>query len=84
MASLEEQSQAIQEQMSQPEVATDIGQLADLQKQLNKLNEQSEEVELEWTNAAEELEKFDQENSWLLTKKKVNCNQMIQVGSSRE
>lgn len=63
MASLEEQSQAIQEQMSQPEVATDIGQLADLQKQLNKLNEQSEEVELEWTNAAEELEKFDQENS---------------------
>ena len=60
MASLEEQSQAIQEQMSQPEVATDIGQLADLQKQLNKLNEQSEEVELEWTNAAEELEKFDQ------------------------
>lgn len=62
MASLEEQSQAIQEQMSQPEVATDIGQLADLQKQLNKLNEQSEEVELEWTNAAEELEKFDQEN----------------------
>lgn len=63
MASLEEQSQAIQEQMSQPEVATDIEQLADLQKQLNKLNEQSEEVELEWTNAAEELEKFDQENS---------------------
>lgn len=63
MASLEEQSQAIQEQMSQPEVATDIGQLADLQKQLNKLNEQSEEVELEWTNVAEELEKFDQENS---------------------
>ena len=63
MASLEEQSQAIQEQMSQPEVATDIGQLADLQKQLNKLNEQSEEVELEWTNAAEALEKFDQENS---------------------
>lgn len=63
MASLEEQSQVIQEQMSQPEVATDIGQLADLQKQLNKLNEQSEEVELEWTNAAEELEKFDQENS---------------------
>lgn len=63
MASLEEQSQAIQEQMSQPEVATDIGRLADLQKQLNKLNEQSEEVELEWTNAAEELEKFDQENS---------------------
>lgn len=63
MASLEEQSQAIQEQMSQPEVATDIGQLADLQKQLNNLNEQSEEVELEWTNAAEELEKFDQENS---------------------
>lgn len=63
MASLEEQSQAIQEQMSQPEIATDIGQLADLQKQLNKLNEQSEEVELEWTNAAEELEKFDQENS---------------------
>ena len=63
MASLEEQEQALQEQMSQPEIATDIGKLTDLQKQLNKLNEQSEEVELEWTSAAEELEKFDQENS---------------------
>lgn len=63
MASLEEQEQALQEQMSQPEIATDIGKLTDFQKQLNKLNEQSEEVELEWTSAAEELEKFDQENS---------------------
>lgn len=63
MASLEEQEQALQEQMSQPEIATDIGKLTDLQKQLNKLNEQSEEVELEWTSAAEKLEKFDQENS---------------------
>lgn len=63
MVSLEEQEQALQEQMSQPEIATDIGKLTDLQKQLNKLNEQSEEVELEWTSAAEELEKFDQENS---------------------
>lgn len=63
MASLEEQEQALQEQMSQPEIATDIGKLTDLQKQLNKLNEQSEEVELEWTSAAEGLEKFDQENS---------------------
>lgn len=63
MTELEEQEQAIQEKMSQPEIATDIGKLSDLQKELDKLNAQSEEVELDWTTAAEELEKFDQENS---------------------
>ena len=64
MATIEEQQKAIQEQMSQPEIATDIGQLSDLQKQLDALNTKADEVELEWTSAAEELEQFDQENSW--------------------
>lgn len=77
MTSLEEQEQALQEQMSQPEIATDIGKLTDLQKELDELNAKSEKVELEWTSAAEDLEQFDQENSWLLLRKKVNCKQMI-------
>lgn len=64
MTDLENQQQEIQEQMSKPEIATDIEKLSDLQKQLDQLNAQSEEVELEWTSAAEKLEKFDQENSW--------------------
>ncbi|MBB1063223.1 ABC-F family ATP-binding cassette domain-containing protein [Limosilactobacillus fastidiosus] len=63
MTVLEEKQEAIKEQMSQPEIATDIGKLSDLQKKLDKFTTQSEDVELEWTSAAEELEKFDQENS---------------------
>ena len=63
MTALEEKQEAIKEQMSQPEIATDIGKLSDLQKQLDEFTAQSEDVELEWTSAAEELEKFDQENS---------------------
>ena len=84
MTALEEKQEAIKEQMSQPEIATDIGKLSDLQKQLDEFTAQSEDVELEWTSAAEELEKFDQENSWHLIEKKVNFKQMIQVGQSRE
>ncbi len=62
MAELEEKQTAIQEQMSQPEIATDIGKLTDLQKELDELSAKSEEVELAWTEAAEKLEEFDQEN----------------------
>ena len=62
MAQLEDQQAAIETEMSKPEVATDIGKLTDLQKELDQLKAQSEEVELDWTAAAEELEKFDQEN----------------------
>ena len=61
MGELEEQQAAIEEEMSQPTVATDIGKLTDLQKKLDGLKEKSEEVELEWTDAAEKLENFDQE-----------------------
>ena len=62
MGELEEQQAALEEEMSQPTVATDIGKLTDLQKKLDGLKEKSEEVELEWTDAAEKLENFDQEN----------------------
>ncbi len=62
MAQLEDQQANIEAEMSKPEVATDIGKLTDLQKELDQLKAQSEEVELDWTAAAEELENFDQEN----------------------
>ncbi|WP_304678133.1 ABC-F family ATP-binding cassette domain-containing protein [uncultured Limosilactobacillus sp.] len=62
MADLENQQSAVQEQMSQPEIATDIGKLTDLQKQLDALAAKAEEVELAWTEAAEKLEDFDQQN----------------------
>lgn len=62
MAKLEEQQAQVEAEMSKPEVATDIGKLTDLQKQLDEFKAQSEEVELEWTEAAEKLEEFDQEN----------------------
>jgi ATPase subunit of ABC transporter with duplicated ATPase domains len=62
MSALEEQQATIQEQMSQPDVATDISKLTDLQKQLDESKERSDEIELAWTEAAEKLEEFDQEN----------------------
>lgn len=61
MTTLETKQEEIQEQMSQPDIATDIGKLTDLQKQLDELKNQSEEVELAWTEAAEKLEKFDEQ-----------------------
>lgn len=61
LAELEEKISAIQEEMSRPEIATDIGKLSDLQKELDKYQAESENVELEWTTAAEELENFVQE-----------------------
>lgn len=63
MDQLEQKQAAVQTKMSQPEVATDIGKLTDLQKQLDDLKDQAEEVELAWTEAAEKLEDFDQQNS---------------------
>lgn len=62
MAKLEEQQAQVETEMSKPEVATDIGKLTDLQKQLDGLKAKSEEVELGWTEAAEKLEEFDQES----------------------
>lgn len=34
----------------------------DLQKQLDQLKKKSDEVELDWTEAAEKLEEFDQQH----------------------
>ena len=48
--------------MSQPEIATDIGKLTDLQKELDAAKEKADEVELAWTEAAEKLEEFDQQD----------------------
>ncbi|MBB1080375.1 ABC-F family ATP-binding cassette domain-containing protein [Limosilactobacillus sp. STM2_1] len=61
MATLETKQEEVQEQMSQPDIATDIGKLTDLQKQLDELKAQSEEVEIAWTEAAEKLEEFDEQ-----------------------
>lgn len=62
MSELETQQTQLQEKMSQPEIATDIGKLTDLQKELDAAKDQAEEVELAWTEAAEKLEEFDQQN----------------------
>ena len=58
----EELPQQLREKMSQPEIATDIGKLTDLQKELDAAKDKAEEVELAWTEAAEKLEEFDQQN----------------------
>ena len=62
MGELEDQQNQLQEKMSQPEIATDIGKLTDLQKELDAAKDKAEEVELAWTEAAEKLEEFDQQN----------------------
>ena len=62
MGELEDQQTQLQEKMSQPEIATDIGKLTDLQKELDAAKDKAEEVELAWTEAAEKLEEFDQQN----------------------
>lgn len=62
MSELEDQQTQLQEKMSQPEIATDIGKLTDLQKNLDATKDKAEEVELAWTEAAEKLEEFDQQN----------------------
>ena len=62
MSELEDQQTQLQEKMSQPEIATDIGKLTDLQKDLDATKDKAEEVELAWTEAADKLEEFDQQN----------------------
>ena len=62
MGELETKQAAIEAEMAKPEIAVDIAQLPDLQKKLDALKAQSEDVELQWTEAAEALETFDQEN----------------------
>lgn len=61
MGELEDRQTQLQEKMSQPEIATDIGKLTDLQKELDAAREKADEVELAWTTAAEQLEEFDQQ-----------------------
>lgn len=62
MAELEEQQTTLEAEMSKPEVATDIAKLTDLQRELDRAKEKSDEIELAWTEAAEKLEEFDQNN----------------------
>lgn len=62
MTELSDQVQALEEQMADPAIATDIAKLSDLQKQLDDLNGQLEQTEEAWTEAAEALEEFDAEN----------------------
>ena len=62
MGELETKQAAIEAEMAKPEIAVDIAQLTDLQKKLDALKAQSEDVELQWTEAAEALETFNQEN----------------------
>ena len=62
MEKLDQQITRIQETMNQPEVASDIAKLTDLQKELDHYQAQADESELAWTEAAEALESFDQDN----------------------
>ena len=59
MNQLGEQQEQVETQMADPDVATDIGKLTDLQKELDALTKQLEDVEEQWTAAAERLEEFD-------------------------
>ncbi|WP_373842757.1 ABC-F family ATP-binding cassette domain-containing protein [Limosilactobacillus sp.] len=63
MTDLETQQEGLQEKMSQPEIATNIGKLTDLQKKLDATKKQADEVELNWTTAAKKLEDFDNQHS---------------------
>ena len=56
MTALDEQATQIQTEMAQPEVSADVGKLQDLQKKLEAINTQQEQVETEWTEQAEALE----------------------------
>ncbi|MCT0162462.1 ABC-F family ATP-binding cassette domain-containing protein [Lactiplantibacillus pentosus] len=59
MTTLDEQATKIQTEMAQPEVSADVGRLTDLQKELDEISAQQEQVETEWTEQAEALEAFD-------------------------
>lgn len=63
MDTLQTRHDQIEEQMSAPDVATDIAKLSDLQKQLDECQKQLDEAEENWTKAAEQLEAFDQEQN---------------------
>ncbi|MCG0808636.1 ABC transporter, ATP-binding protein [Lactiplantibacillus plantarum] len=58
MTNLDEQATQIQTEMAQPEVSADVGKLQDLQKELEAINTQQEQVETEWTEQAEALEEL--------------------------
>ncbi|BEI46107.1 ATPase component of ABC transporter with duplicated ATPase domains [Lactiplantibacillus plantarum] len=58
MTALDEQATQIQTEMAQPEVSADVGKLQDLQKKLEAINTQQEQVETEWTEQAEALEEL--------------------------
>ncbi|MDN6046718.1 MAG: ABC-F family ATP-binding cassette domain-containing protein [Lactiplantibacillus plantarum] len=59
MTALDEQATQIQTEMAQPEVSADVGKLQDLQKELEAINTQQEQVETEWTEQAEALEELN-------------------------
>ncbi|MCG0638334.1 ABC transporter, ATP-binding protein [Lactiplantibacillus plantarum] len=58
MTALDEQATQIQTEMAQPEVSADVSKLQDLQKELEAINTQQEQVETEWTEQAEALEEL--------------------------
>lgn len=60
MDELQAHHDQIEQQMSDPAIATDIAKLSDLQKELDKCQQQLDEAEENWTAAAERLEEFDQ------------------------
>ncbi|TBX49874.1 ABC-F family ATP-binding cassette domain-containing protein [Lactiplantibacillus paraplantarum] len=59
MTTLDAQATQIQTKMAQPEVSADVGQLQDLQKELDAITIQQEQVETEWTEQAEALEELN-------------------------
>lgn len=59
LTDLENQQAHIKEQMAQPDIATDIGRLTDLQKQLDQLTKKAAAVEEKWTTAAMALEESE-------------------------
>lgn len=60
MSKLEEQQTSIEAKMADPEIASDIGQLTDLQKELDETKQQLDDIEEQWAEAAEELEDFNE------------------------
>lgn len=55
---LDTQKSNLEVEMAQPEVATDLGKLTDLQKQLDELTTKLAQAEEAWENASLELEEF--------------------------
>lgn len=49
----------VEEKMANPDIATDIAKLTDLQKELDSYQQRMEEAENNWTIAAEKLENFN-------------------------